>query len=158
MIASPLTGVIFAFIIPIFFSTSSAPQDHFKDGLEWHGKGRLAEAIQAYGRAVELRPDFAEAYVKRGDAWLTIGDWSQAIWDYNEAITYEKQIVLKLATREYKDFKAAMARAHFGRAMIYEAQGYSLKATTEAARAVELGYDPVLVEAAIQRPEPLRQP
>ena len=47
-----------------------------------------------------------------------------------------------------------MAQAHFGRAVIYEAQGYSLKANIEAARAKQLGYDPVLIEAAIGRPFP----
>ena len=76
------------------------------------------------------------------------------MWGYDEAITYEQQMVLKIATGEYKNYKAAMAQAHFGRAVIYEAQGYSLKANIEAARAKQLGYDPFLIEAAIGRPFP----
>ena len=76
------------------------------------------------------------------------------MWDYDEAITYEKQMVLKIATGECKNYKAAMAQAHFGRAVIYQAQGYSLKANIEAARVKQLGYDPVLIDAAIGRPLP----
>jgi len=154
LIATPLTGVTIAFVIPMFFGELDVHQEHFKAGLNWHQQGRLDNAIQEYGKAVELKPDFAQAYVKRGEAWFSLGNWGQAMWDYNEALVYEKQIVLKLATREYLSFKAAMAQAHFGRAVIYEAQGYSLKADTEAARAEKLGYDPVLIDAAILRPAP----
>ena len=63
-----------------------------------------------YGKAVELTPDFAVAYPKRGEAWFATGDWAQALWDYNQAISYEKQMVLKIATRDYQGYKAAMAK------------------------------------------------
>ena len=63
-------------------------------------------------------------------------------------------MILKIATGEYQNYKAAMAQAHFGRAVIYEAQGYSQKANTEAARAKDLGYDPVLIQATFGRSLP----
>ncbi len=83
-----------------------------------------------------------------------MGNFAQALWDYDEAISYEKRMVLKIATRDYQSYKAAMAQAHFGRAVIYEAQGYGLKAKVEATRAMELGYDPILIDATIRRPSP----
>ena len=119
-----------------------------------HEQRRFESAIEEYGKDIELKADFAQAYTKRCEAWFAIGRSDQAFWDYNEAITYEKQMLLKVATREYPGFKAAIAQAHFGRAVIHEAQGYSLKANTEPARAKELGYDPALIEAAIGRPLP----
>ncbi|PKB83591.1 MAG: hypothetical protein BZY88_01795 [SAR202 cluster bacterium Io17-Chloro-G9] len=150
MIGAPLTGVIIAFVIPMFFGGFSASQNHFEAGKDWHEQGQFEKAIEEYGKAVELKPDFAQAYVKRGEAWFATGDWVQALRDYDDAIAYEKQMVLKMATREYSSYKAAMAHAHFGRAVIYEAQGYSLKARIEAARAEDLGYEPGLIDAVFR--------
>ena len=152
IIATPLTGVIIAFIIPMFSGISSAHMDRFEDGLELHNQGQLESAIDEYSKAIELKPDFARALVKRGEAWFALDDHAQALWDYNEAIAYEKQMMLKVVTRDFQEYKAAMAQAHFGRALIYEAQGYSLKATSEAARAEELGLDPIVIDAGIPRP------
>ena len=153
LIATPLVGVIIVFVIPLFF-VGVPSQDHFKAGLKWYEQGRFENSIEQYDKAIELKPDFAQAYVKRADAWLAREDWAKALWDYNEAINYEEQMVLKLVTREYHNFKGAMAQAHFGLAIIYESQGYSVKANTEAARAEELGYDAALIDTAIQRPVP----
>ncbi len=154
LIGSPLTGVIVAFLIPMIFGGFGPTQEHFKAGLNWDEQGQFENAIEEYSKAIELTPDFAQAYVKRGEAWYATGDWAQALWDYDLAISYEKQMVLKIATGDYQNYKAAMAQAHFGRAVIYEAQGYRLKANVEAARAKALGYDPVLIDAAIGRPLP----
>lgn len=154
LICSPLAGVIIAFVIPMFFGGLDLHEEHFKAGLNWHEQGQFAYAIEEYDKAVESKPDFAQAYVKRGEAWFAMGNWDQALWDYNEALGYEKEIVLKLATRDYYNFKAAMAQAHFGRAVIYQAKGYTLKANIEAARAEKMGYDPILIDAAIRRPAP----
>lgn len=153
LIGTPLVGVIIVFVIPMFFGGVPS-QDHFNAGLDWHEKGRFEKAIEEYDKAIELKPDFAQAYVKRADAWLATGDWAKALWDYNEAINREDQLVLKLATREYQSYKYAIAKAYFGRAIIYEAQGYRLKAKTDAARAGELGYDREVIDAIIQRPVP----
>lgn len=151
LIGSPLTGVVIAFVIPMFFGGFGPSEGHFKAGLNWHEQGQFENAIDEYGKAIELKPDFAQAYVKRGEAWFATGNRAQALWDYNDAISYEKQMILKIATREYQNYKAAMAQAHFGRAVIYKAQVYSQKANIEAARAKELGYDPVLIEASFGR-------
>lgn len=154
LIGSPFTGVIIAFVIPMVFGGAGPARDHYEAGLDWYDQGKYEYAIDEYGKAVELKPDFAQAYAKRGEAWFAAGNHVQALRDYNEAITFEKQLVLKIATREYQDYKASIAQAHFGRAIIYDAQGYSFKAKTEAARAEELGFNPILIEAAIRRPVP----
>ena len=88
LIGSPLTGIFVAFIIPMFFSGFDASEEHFKAGLNWHEQGKFESAIEEYGKAIELKPDFAQAYVKRGEAWFAIGDSAQALWDYNDAISY----------------------------------------------------------------------
>ena len=153
LIGTPLVGVIIVFVIPFLFGSDTS-QDHFKAGVGWHEKGRFDNAIEEYGQAIESNPDFILAFVKRGDAWLDKGDWAKALWDYDEAITREDQVVLKLATREFNSYKFAVAKAYFGRDVIYDAQGYTVKAITDAVRAEELGYDPALINAAIRRNAP----
>lgn len=142
MIGSPLTGVVIPFVIPLFFGGFGPSEGHFKAGLNWYEQGRFENAIEEYGKAIELKPDFARAYVKRSEAWFATGNRAQALWDYNDAISYEKQMILKIATGEYQNYKAALA------------QGYSQKASIEATRAKELGYDPILIEASFGRSLP----
>ena len=46
---------------------------------------RYDNAIKHYGRAIELKPDFAEAYSNRGIVHAKKGDHDQAIRDFNQA-------------------------------------------------------------------------
>ena len=43
-------------------------------------------AIADYNLAIQLKPDFAEAYDKRGNAYADKGENDRAIADYNQAI------------------------------------------------------------------------
>ena len=54
MIATPLTGVTIAFVIPLVFGGFSSSQDNFKAGLAWHRQGQFENAIEEYGKAIEL--------------------------------------------------------------------------------------------------------
>lgn len=63
------------------------------DATEWHEKGKAADiagnhnqAIEYYGRAIELNPKYARAYGERGFAYGQLGNYSQAIEDYDRAI------------------------------------------------------------------------
>lgn len=103
LVATPLMGVIIAFMVPLVLGGFGPHKDHFKAGQNWYTQRQYEKAIEEFSKAVEAKPDFAEAYVKRGQAWYAIGNWVQALWDYNEALTYEKQLILKMATREYQD-------------------------------------------------------
>jgi tetratricopeptide (TPR) repeat protein len=153
IIATPLVGVVIVFVIPFLFGGDPS-ENHFKAGLDWHEKGRFQNAIDEYDQAIELNQDFVQACVKRADAWLAMGDWAKALWDYDDVINREDQLVLKLATREYHSYKSALANAYFGRAVIYDAQGYSVKANSDADKAEELGYDPAVISAAFMPPVP----
>ena len=153
IIATPLVGVAIVFVIPFLFSGDPS-ENHFKAGLDWHEKGRFQNAIDEYDKAIELDADFVQAYVKRADAWLATGDWAKALWDYDEVINREDRLVLKLATREFRSYKSAVAKAYFGRALIYDARGYNVKANSDAEKAEEMGYDPAVINAAIKRPVP----
>jgi tetratricopeptide (TPR) repeat protein len=47
---------------------------------------RYADAIKAYDRALAIDPTGCEALIARGDAWINIGDYEQALSDYDQAI------------------------------------------------------------------------
>jgi len=59
----------------MFFTGMSLSQDHFKEVLNFHDLGELEKAIMEYDQAIKLQPDFAVAYVKRGEASFAMGDF-----------------------------------------------------------------------------------
>src|SRR5262249_13540429 len=44
------------------------------------------KALEDFSRAIELKPDYAEAYNNRGRAHAHLGEYSQAIEDFSQAI------------------------------------------------------------------------
>ncbi len=56
-------------------------------GNEYHVLGNYRQAIEDYGRAIEIKPDYAEAYYNRGIAYAkSPSQYKLAIDDFNEAI------------------------------------------------------------------------
>ena len=59
---------------------------YFERGEKFAFRGRFSDAIAEYTRAIELAPDFSEAYRKRAVAHMNLTDYDLAIADQNEAI------------------------------------------------------------------------
>ena len=79
-------------------------------------QGRNEEAIRAYKRAIQLRPNSAEAYNKLGDAYFFGGRFPDAIAAYQEAARLhptdgEAYYNLALAYLETGDRDAAFAQS-----------------------------------------------
>jgi protein O-mannosyl-transferase len=55
-------------------------------GLELLAAGRPQEAIAHFERAVQLKPDYAEAHYNLGRTWLQTGQLTQAIDEYQKAL------------------------------------------------------------------------
>ena len=53
-------------------------ETYYNRGLAHSEKGEWELAIAAYTKAIELKPDFADAYFKRSRAWLRIGEEEKA--------------------------------------------------------------------------------
>ena len=58
--------------------------------------GDYAGAIDDYTQVIRLKPDDADAYIKRGDTKRQLKDYAGAIEDYNQAIKTETQRSLRL--------------------------------------------------------------
>jgi transcription antitermination factor NusA-like protein len=97
----------------------------------------LDTAIAKFTEAIRLQPDFAEAYLHRGDAYENKDDLDHAIADYGEAIR----------------LKPDLAEAYHGRGSAYRAQGQSEKAITDFQRFDELS-DPEAVRQLFKKHVP----
>lgn len=88
------------------------------------------QAVEAYGRAIELRPFYADAHVGLGDAKAAKGDIDGAVAAYQKALS----------------FNAVNARVHMSLGKIYfNEQGLYYEAVTAFKKAIDL--DPNAVEA-----------
>jgi cytochrome c-type biogenesis protein CcmH/NrfG len=113
--------VIYAVIILLLILMTSAQckqtaEDWFNKGFALYGQGKYDDAIQAYDVAIQLKPDFAEAYSNKGNALLQQGK-------YDEAIGVDPN---------YAD-------AYYAIGAVLEAQGKTSEANKAFAKAKELG-------------------
>lgn len=56
-------------------------EKYFNSGVENSKKDEIELAIEDYTQAIELKPDYAEAYYNRGGSWLRLGEWEKARYD-----------------------------------------------------------------------------
>ena len=78
-------------------------ETYYNRGLAHSEKGELELAIAAYTKAIELKPDYAEAYYCRSKAWLHLGEEGKAKSDMKIASTIGINIdtALKETLRNY---------------------------------------------------------
>ncbi|MYF56224.1 tetratricopeptide repeat protein [Candidatus Poribacteria bacterium] len=60
-------------------------EKYLNTGLENSKKGKVDLAIEDYTKAIELKPDYADAYYYRGGSWLRLGEWEKARSDLETA-------------------------------------------------------------------------
>ncbi|MEI6287881.1 MAG: MBG domain-containing protein, partial [Bacillota bacterium] len=71
--------------------------DYFVRGNALNSNGRTAEAIADYSKAIELNPNYAEAYLNRGLVQLSGANKQAAINDINKAIEIDPSIKNRLS-------------------------------------------------------------
>jgi hypothetical protein len=98
-------------------------------GTNLQDQGRVAEAVAAYRRAVELKPDFADAHNNLGTALQDLGRIAEAGACYRRAL----------------EFQPNFAEAHSNLGNVYKAQGSLAEAIACYRRALHLA--PELADA-----------
>ena len=94
----------------------------FERGYEFAISGNNTEAEKAFGKAIELNPQFELAYYNRGVSNYKIGNYQQTIMDCNKAI----------------ELNAQLAEAYANRGLAYARLGNSQKAIKDYNKSVEL--------------------
>lgn len=89
----------------------------YDSGVRMLALARYPQAILAFSRAVALEPDFADAYLLRGEANAADGKIDRAIADFSKTLDLRPdntQALLRrgLAWAELKDFPAAISDAN----------------------------------------------
>lgn len=140
---------------------------HYNQGVKYQRNGQDGEAISEYTKAIEIDPDFAEAFYARGFAYAHgQGDYGKAISDFTKAIvlapTAEVYIGRGAAYRQQGEIDRAIAdfttatqmdpgdgTAHYHRAAAYSSRKEYDKAWEDIQEAKSLGYevDPEFWEA-----------
>lgn len=143
-----------------------SPRAHHSLGLALWKAARPAEALPAFNRSLELRPD-PEVLVNRGNALLDLGRYDEAITDYTDALrlspnrtqalvnrasAYFRTKRLDLALRDLNEAEKsdpAFAGTYYNRAWVWHALKAEDRARQDLHRAAELGMppDPALMQA-----------
>jgi tetratricopeptide (TPR) repeat protein len=131
---------------------------HYNQGVKYQRNGQDGEAISEYTKAIEIDPDFAEAYYARGFAYAHgQGEYGKAILDFTKAIvlapTPEAYIGRGAAYRQKDEIDRAIAdfstaiqmdpgdgTAHYHRAAAYASKGEYDRAWEDIQEAKSLGY------------------
>ena len=61
-------------------------QEIYSQAVAKFRAGDYQEAIQDLSRVIEINPNFAEAYYRRGLANFDLGNWEEAMADYTQAL------------------------------------------------------------------------
>ena len=61
-----------------------------EEGNNFYFNHNFQSAVSEYDRAIEIQPNFAEAYNNRGNANVMLKNYQQAVQDYRNAIKYNK--------------------------------------------------------------------
>jgi len=85
LIKTTTTLIIFCIFITTLAYSQTA-EDYFNSGIAKHNLKDYKGAIQNFNKAIEIAPNFTEAYNSRGNAKNQLKDYSGAIQDYNKAI------------------------------------------------------------------------
>ena len=92
------------------FGYSQSAKKFYKTGLTFAEKGKVQDAVDNFTKSLELDPNYVKSYVARAEAYIKIGNASEALNDYeragvldeDEESLHENAAKLSLDLKEYK--------------------------------------------------------
>ncbi|MBK9214479.1 MAG: tetratricopeptide repeat protein [Chloracidobacterium sp.] len=117
-----ILGGLFWLASGLFSSVSNTASDYY--GIAYNCEKEMDNdcALANFSKAIELRPDFPEAYLGRGTAYVNKGSYDDAITDYSRAI----------------ELRNAFATAYHNRGVAYARKGNFDNAIRDYNQAIEL--------------------
>ena len=89
-----ILALVFLQTVPAQAQSSATARALAKKGTSLMSGNKVDAAIETYTRAIELSPNYAEAYVKRGMAKRAKGDLAGSIEDYEKAVSIDPKSIL----------------------------------------------------------------
>jgi len=129
------------------------------EGLALYYKGDYDGAIRLYNEALALYPDYADAYISRGNAYDAKGEHDKAIADFNKALelnpnyaevynnrgtAYGNKGDYDKAIADYNkalELNPNLAKTYYNRGTVYGKKGDYDRAITDLNKALELNPD-----------------
>lgn len=108
-------------------------EEYFHSGVKAGQRGQYSEAIDDYTKAIELKPNYVEAYIFRGYTYSLQGKCDRGIKDLTKAI----------------ELKSDYAEAYYFRGLTYISQGKLGQAIQDFTRAIKI--KPTLADAYYPR-------
>ena len=160
------TSILFLFITFLALGNVFAEEpakEALNKGIELTQKGKFDEAILEYNKAIAIKPNYAEAYSKRGNAYSGKGNSEQAISDYTKAIEVDPKFAPAYNNRGHTyltkgnfdqatsdlikaiEINPELAQAHTNLALVYSEKGKYDEAINEFNKAIQI--DSKLAEA-----------
>ena len=118
--------------MPVPTTTATLRSESFYDlGKESFTNGEIGDAITKLSNAIELKPDFGDAYYLRGQAHALEGEYDEAIADFERALELDPNRA---------DGGVALAGAYAGRGVGYALRGDYDEAIADFEKAMKSGY------------------
>ncbi|MGR3292715.1 MAG: tetratricopeptide repeat protein, partial [Candidatus Scalindua sp.] len=132
------------------------PEDYNKRGLDYYFKGQYKKAKDAFEKAAELKPDFADAWINRGIALGDLEQHEEAVKSYDKAIALNSDDEVAWGNKGYEltksgkyeeailhhnkaiDLKPDYAIAWYNKAYAYFLKGEKGKSLENLRKAIEL--------------------
>jgi tetratricopeptide (TPR) repeat protein len=80
---------------------SLAPERFYERGLQQDEAGSPEAAIASYSKAIDLKPDYYEAWTRRGLAWMLLRQFQPAIGNFNQAVALKPEFDLAWYLKAY---------------------------------------------------------
>ncbi|WP_158054542.1 tetratricopeptide repeat protein [Scytonema sp. HK-05] len=113
------------------YSQQNQAKNFFNQGKKKSGNGQYLGAVKDYNQAIQIDPNYTDAYIGRGDAHYFLKDYEAAIEDYTQVIRLvpdlaDAYMIRAIARCELRDKQGAI-KDNREAATLYAKQGATAK-------------------------------